>query len=359
MDKWKKLVSMKNLFKSLINLSRQEIITKTIFNLLYIYEILSIKIYKFITLIYIKDKRDYLERKKLYVFVPVWGEKFIDIFLSYSLPSISSDGNLTLLQKKMEVTFFFYTKKESFEILKEKLKGFNYKFNIVLESDLPSYRRTLNKFFSDMLSKGVKDEAMIFLSPPDQIWSEYSIYNMVKMANGKCVNIAVPHGRVSHSCISKEEENIQKNKKNDSRSMVDIFLDCQHKSFKCSYEEDDFNCISWGAISSSSINKNHISVIHNLPSIFLITPTKSDVIFFKRRVSYYLIDHLWQHLLIRESRLKVVGSSDIAFTMEITDENDKVPVKSLNLKNDRYIKIPPSFGVTNCFISSWIGNGKN
>jgi hypothetical protein len=354
---------MKIIFKTIRRIYKKEITIKEvpdkiIFQILYLYEIFTLKLYKLFTLILVKDKRDYTKKERLYVFVPVWGEKHIDMFMSYGLPSVNTDDNLRLLQKDIKVSFFFYTKKESLEYLSKKLNKFDFEFNIVLESDLPPYRRTLSKFLTDMLKKAVKDKAMILLSPPDTIFSDFSILNMVKMANGKGVSIALPHGRVSHSCVSKELKNKLNNGKIDSRAMVDIFLTCQHSAFKCSSEEDDINCIPWGAISSNKFDQHHVSVIHNLPSIYLITPTKSDILFFNRRVSYYIMDHLWQHLLMRESRLKVIGSSDIAFAMEITDDDDKSPVSSFNMRNDRCVQNPPFAGATNSFICSWIGNIK-
>jgi len=274
------------------------------------------------------------------------------------MPSLMQSGNLPFVSKNKKIIFSFYTKVDYIDIIDTKFRvsGCKYDFKINCESNYDSARHSIMLgFLINVLEDCVKNNALMLLAQPDLFYSNNSIKNLIALSENKGVSIAIPHPRVSYECI----ENIGTlsdclNKEVDDEILVKSAISCKHKSFKLSDESLDEN-ITMNGISTNEIDVNHISVVHNLPSVYLFSPIKSDITYFRRRTTFNYVDTTWPHMLLRQSRLKVVASSKIAFVVELTKDHDKITKPRYGMKNnDQYIDgVRPFCNYSNAIINSW------
>ena len=318
----------------------------------------NVLFYQWLTRLLISNKRDMLYREKVYIWVPVWGEEHINMFFDYTLPSLNQENNLPQLREKYDVRIFIYTDSDSksyFE--KEARERFpNLDFTLCLYDKIKNYHndKTLS-FLLDMMKKCVEDCALMLLAMPDFIFANGSLSNIVDLANGKGVSIASSHPRISYEGVN------ETTLKNDLRSGVKISpsqlvrycLKNKHTSLGMMDDLNDENSTLDG-ISVRRVGLNSIAVIHNLPSPFLVSPTESDIKFFKKQVSFNTIDKTWPAHVIREMRLKFIGSSEQFFCAELTKDNDKISDVSSGMKyNDSQSGIKPFMNCANTIISFW------
>ena len=290
-------------------------------------------------------------KKSLFVFVPVWGEDHIDWFFTYCLPSLMQEYNLPLVKNKKKIVFYFYTKEESADHLNRQIKNniVDFESKIYTENCFDDHARDMmSNYFIHILKECIDKKSLLLFAQPDLIFSNGSIDNMVNLSDGKGVSIAVASPRVSIECIKNNNVSVLC----DGGKLTDIILTCQHQSLAFTDDLLDVNS-TLGGISTRRI-KNGIMVTHNLPPVFLCDPIKSDLSFFKRRPLFNIVDKLWPHMLFRQSRLKVVTSSDIALVAELTHDNDKKPKLLSNMKyNDFYKGFPPFVNYSNVSVGLW------
>jgi len=316
---------------------------------------ISLYFWQAVTNVIISNKRNLSRKDVLIVHTMVWGDKYIDWFFDYSLPSIMQSGNLPAIEGK-DIVFYIYTKECDIHILDKRMKGNLYNYKIYSEDEFSDNARDMViNFIINTLEDGVKKNAMILWMPPDCIYSDRSVYNLVTLSDRKGVSIAVPHARVSSSCV--RDSGIINNfldSKVDSSLLMDLTLQCMHASLRFADETLNNNTTD-GGIATRKLDKNNLAVIHNIPSVQLYSPTNDDISFYKKRVTFSDNDHVWPHMLYRQSRLKVVGSSDIAFLVELTDDDDKTPdlTKDMRYNDEISIHNKPFCNYSNVIIHSW------
>lgn len=150
-----------------------------------------------------------------------------------------------------------------------------------------------------------------FYFAPDNLIAKNSLYNLFTIGRHKRHCIAVPHFRVapSFSCDFPIDE----------PELASLALEHIHNTFAQSNDYLEYNQCHLG-FSQRRITDKITTVVHNMPTVFLINPTSSDISFFKKTnydVSEW--DRGWLKKLIRENRLKVIGSSDLACIVEVTE----------------------------------------
>ena len=95
-------------------------------SLIYRYRFFYFKITTFfwnlLSSLIISNARNLVAKKSLFVFVPVWGDKYIDWFFEYCFASLMQKENLPLVKEKKEIIFYFYTKGESVDYLNSSIK---------------------------------------------------------------------------------------------------------------------------------------------------------------------------------------------------------------------------------------------
>ncbi len=314
---------------------------------------LTTNYWKFITRILISNKRETKQKESLFVWVPVWGNKHIDWFFEYALPSLLSSDNLPLVAKKKNVKICFYTKDNDSSLIAERMESLscNYKYSVQTESNFnDGARDMMSNFMIHILDDCIKNNALMLIAQPDLIFSNGSVSNLVELSDGKGVSISVAHPRVSIDSLKKNNVDIANLSKNGT-TMVKVALECAHETLLHADETKDLNSTTSG-IATRKIPSG-LAVIHNLPAVYLCSPIKDDLSFFKRRPGFNIIDKTWPHLLFRQSRLKVVVSSDIAFLIELTSDDIK-PILEPGMKyNDHYQGFPPFVNYSNVIVGLW------
>lgn len=168
-----------------------------------------------------------------------------------------------------------------------------------------------------------------FMAPPDHIWSKGSLYNLVKLAEHSPYCIAVPHIRVKDT-LNNVEFPIE------ARELGRLAVEHAHDTFTNSFDDRDTTECHHG-ITARGLDEALIAIKHNLPSVFMVKFNESDLEYF-RRVNYVLghWDRGWLAKLIDEGRLKIVGSSNIAMTVELTDSRARVNDLKPNVFDDAH-----------------------
>ena len=120
--------------------------------------------------------------------------------------------------------------------------------------------------------------------------------------------------------------------------LVDLAFEHGHQSLLGSIDNEYCNRTFVG-LSIRKITDNTYTVIHNLPMVWLANFTKDDLRFFKTPWSIW--DDRWASLLLRQNRLKVAGSRDLFFCVDLTapmgDGHRTLPIETGLLNSDRFM----------------------
>jgi hypothetical protein len=307
----------------------------------------------------VSNKRDMFYRDKIYIWVPVWGEKHINMFFDYTLPSLCQKGNLPSLSD-YEIILNIYTLDNDVNKIKKGLSDAytDVNFKITTKSEIGFHDNDMMLlFYQDILKKSYENRALLVVAQPDLIFSDGSIFNAIELANGKGVSIAAAHPRISTEGVSATDlkKKLELRQSISSKMLVKLSMDNKHSTLEYASDLKSENTTSSG-ISTRCLSKHSMAVIHNLPAVYVVAPTKSDIKFFNRQVSFNTIDKVWPALLLREMRLKYIGSSDLFFCAELTDDADR-PGKpeKCSRYNDSYSGIKPFMNCANTIIFSWDG----
>jgi len=161
--------------------------------------------------------------------------------------------------------------------------------------------------------------AQFLTAPPDTIFGNGSIANMREMARARDTVVFVPHVRVCPQISTELSTSLS------NAQLVGAAWRHLHKTW--SEAQDGLLQINSfiGGVSWNHLRDGLYSVSHRLPTPYLINFTPEDLVFFKNQIHFGCIDHEWPSELIPEERMRVVGSSDAAFMVEITEPDQNVP----------------------------------
>ena len=259
-------------------------------------------------------------QKKIIIYTLAYGD-YLDYYFDYSLPAIMHESNYgALIKEGFEVEFLLYTI-DSKKFIIEKYKShpfFDLKRVNIVEFDAQGFlapRKIASHAIIDIMNRAVSESSMLFMAAPDMIISNGSLFNAVSTCYGKNTCLASAHARVSTRVLSRIEkcnfDGINSSK------MVSLSFKYAHDNFKYADENLHKNTTQKG-ISYKKISKYIYTVSHNLPSPWLVFPTKEDCKFFQKCQDFNMWDREWLQMLIKTNRIKVVGSSDLYFAIELT-----------------------------------------
>lgn len=295
--------------------------------------------------------------KKVVFYTLAWGD-YIDNYFSYTLPSLLHESNIpNLVDRGYEISFRLYTIEKSEEIqlkFKRQIKSIDqYKFDIVSfkkESDKASI--IANQSTIEVLKHAIAKNLIIFMAVPDAVFSNYSVYNSVVYSYFKRRNFAAAHPRVNENFIRKYKKFPKDGF--ESNELVSYAMRNLHSSFKFAEENLTFNTC-YSGFSFRRLSKSIFAITSNMPSTFVVIPNKEDVKFFETAGSFNEWDRGWLSFLLRKNRIKISGSSDMFFCIEITKETEDTKVKPKKVKfpwRDLTSKVF-SNRVSNTFASIW------
>lgn len=254
------------------------------------------------------------KKQPIIIHVAGWFD-YVDLYYKYGKPSLVNDVK-RLEDEGYEVIW------NEVEFDREKLPVYTNSGNLSADVLLSQLRL--------LIKRAIDTNAIVFMAAPDMIWGQNSMYNMVKLAEGKDeVCIAAPHLRVI--------DNDFQNKTPTNRELVDRVFNYPHQAFLSSFDHNDANGTLSGGLSIRKIDDNNYCVIANLPTVHLVQFNQRDQAFWDNNLCMGHWDRGWLYELYINNRLKLVGSSDIAFCAEITDENrNRCVLQEGCLNNDAF-----------------------
>jgi len=242
---------------------------------------------------------------KLNLYTYFWGEEFKKLFTEYCYKSMMQEGNIpSLLKRGVEVTWDIVTDT-----------------NIEIDNPIVNVQKmnkvnpnakneSINTSFREMIAKSSKNKTTTAIISPDYIVGDKTLYNAFRLLEGRkdgCISVA--HPRV-------EWEKIDGYKPMSNPELVKYAFDYAHVCLHGSFDNNPINN-TWAGIAIRQIDDKTYSVIHNLATPFICQFNQSDVDFFNR-THYAHFDRTFTKKLLEEKRIKLVGSSDVCFFVEIT-----------------------------------------
>ena len=172
----------------------------------------------------------------------------------------------------------------------------------------------------------LSEDAIFFLAPPDTVFAQGSLWNSVQAVENKRYAVAIPHIRATDGppqlpC--------------DAKTLFRWAIHYHHGTFANSFDVKAMNS-TWAGISVRQISPDTCCMMHSLPTPYLVQFTQSDLDFWNNQIEWQQWDRSFLGKLWSEDRLLVVGSSDMAFCIEITEPGANVPELRADQYNDRW-----------------------
>ncbi len=296
-------------------------------------------------------------KSNIYFISSVWGEKFIEIFFTTSIPSILQEGNLNkLLSNDYKCHFFIYTndkneflkhatKYPSFEILRKKVECTIYDHKDYLRNGSNSVSQVCSDAYYFHAKKCIASNAYFFVINVDHIYGNHSFINILNLVRGKKASIATCHLRVDYNSFIKSYpkffhiRNGIINNKYENDELVNITFQHLHEFSKLCNDQLDENCTNAG-VSWRKINDHTYSLVHALPCLLLMQYNESDLPWLEEYDNFTLHDRGWPIRLLHEGRMKIVSSSDIFYSFELSFSDDNKYNTQKNLEYNDQIKDP-------------------
>ena len=280
----------------------------------------------------------------LRIYTALWGNRYIDLFEKTILKSLSWPRNKESILLE-DYTWSFYTNKEDKEKISNLMKaaGFlNLEFRQIMVPTIEKYDQTslivtgykeekidnnhphmgliLLKCFTTEIEECLKQNAKLLLAPPDSIFGDGTIHGILSC------------GSIDHSCVSVPHPRVVDSIFNDLKpltnsELVSLSFKHLHKTWEEANVDLPMVNSYVGGVQWKKIKDDLYRVSHRLPTPYLLHFKPHDLDFFKQQICFGTIDHTWPTNLFGEERIRFVGSSDLAFIVEVTARCQNIPPK--------------------------------
>lgn len=270
--------------------------------------------------------------KALNILTSVWGPGHIEWMERACIRSLRWPKNNAAIK---EATWHIFTRAEDTERVVDLASKVGVKEIRIgelpagLQGTPPQMGLILLQVLLHVMDDCLKNNRQMLMAPPDTIFSEGSIPNLIQAGRFGDTCVAVPHARVNASIFG--------GLKNDSTSgaeLVDLIFKHQHKAWSgaeigIENQSTFIGGIAWEKMKGT---EKTWSVQHMLPTIYLANFIPADVIFFQTshdgsQPVLGAYDHLWPSSLMKDQRQRWIGSSDAACIAEVTKEDLNIPAK--------------------------------
>lgn len=260
--------------------------------------------------------------KQLRVFTSVWGDQHIDWFKKYCLQSLSWPKNRDCLDG---ATWTFLTLEDDVPKIEAALKESgiqieNINFMLLPKNFNPHQAGSLiNEGLLIEMQNCIMYNTKMLLAPPDTIFGNGSIRSMLEVARQRDSVVFAVHARVNPTIEATTEMSNAK--------LVTAAFKNLHKTWSEAVDGGREKVNSYiGGVSWKWVGDGLYAVTHRLPTPYVFNWTPEDIVYFKNQLHWGTIDHSWPHeCLVHTERMRVIGSSDAAFMVEITPENENIP----------------------------------
>lgn len=268
----------------------------------------------------------------------VWGLKHVDLFRRACFRSMNWARNKAALGK--DRVWIVYTLESHFDEIIKIFDGSGFQLKL-MPIDQNQYVVGVQKLvpldacdFGLILLNGLKNDmryslengSRMLFAPPDTIFGDGTIENLLKIGSvpGSCV--AVAHPRVLPTIIDDIEYLAATRGAISNAHLVTMAFKHPHDSWKmCEIGISDNRSLI-GGVAWKSLSSGLYSVSHRMPTHYFCEFTKKDWDFWWGSSSFGAYDHTWPgENLIRSGRQRYVGSSDACFIVEVTDHDRNIP----------------------------------
>jgi len=307
------------------------------------------------------------KKTRVRFFLLLYGDFYIDLFTSYCMPSLLQDGNIpALVREGYELEFCCYTKSSEYEHLLVRCES---TFSRVSEyasvnvipldgfDDHQGHNEIILKAMIDHVERCIEADALMFPIGPDEIFGNRSIYNGVRLVEGKDICLAMGNARLSYEKVSQSrvfEPLTRYEATIENDELVDITFAHGHSSLYGSLDDQDKNHTPYG-VSIRHLHDNVYSVVYNIPSVKVATLHQEDLDYFKNIKTFNLFDREWPTRLVKKNRIKLAASSDLFFVAEVTPDSIGSKLRENCLNNDQPKDMHLSHYVFNSVYCTWIG----
>lgn len=285
-----------------------------------------------------KKKIKLIPSKKFFFSVSLWGAEYIEIFNKVLIPSLLQQNNIPkLFKENYELKFFIFTKGDEpiFNNTNYKALRDYAKIEIINTLKSETYKINEKKYLRDCLtyfiSESIKNHAYSMVLTPDHVYGDSSIYNLIKLVEGKDIGIGSICPRINWNSFRDLDDIFNENITMSNKELVKFSLDNLHNAQK---QCIGVNSIYVNNFSIEEIKKNFYLVSSSRINVCIVKFTNSDLKFFNLTEDYNQIDFSWPRHLIKEGRYKLIGDSDLFFYSELTKEN--IQFKEIPKDKDMY-----------------------
>ena len=163
------------------------------------------------------------------------------------------------------------------------------------------------------LEKCVGGDALL-TAQPDTIFGEGTIKTLVEIGSEGMNAIAVSHPRVKVETFPVLTEPTS------NARLVRLAFEHLHEGWQaCNLKADENNCFM-GGVGWREIDQDLYAISVRIPTTYFVRPRGSDIDFLKT-CKHGGWDHVWPAHLVEQQRHRLIGSSDAAFMVELTDLN--------------------------------------
>jgi hypothetical protein len=257
-----------------------------------------------------------IDEESLTVFCPAWGPAHLDMLSRYALPSVMQDGNLPACgYNKIIVEGSSVGNSQA---LRDVLtQGFSKLPVEVRVMEFPAHEQALLSGLRQVIRLCMHRHTRLLLLMPDTIIANGGIFNMLTYCRDKPVSVAAPHLRVNADTFTATFDTRIFQHRMESSELVNLAMIHAHQSLSASYARRD-NGTQRGGISLTYLSDRLTTIIHYLPTVYLAWFEESDAAFFDRAGFFGFWDHQWNQHLAAQGRLRVFGSSELFFAVELT-----------------------------------------
>jgi hypothetical protein len=265
-----------------------------------------------------------MNAKPVRLFTCVWGS-YLDLFEKALVQSLCWPLNKAALQG---AKWDLCTKREDFGPAVDIAKrvGIDIELHEIpdeMVGDHPMMGAILLKIFRPVIKRNLDSGSRMLLAPPDTIFGGDTIANLLALGDRKDSVIFVAHPR-AHPTILDELDPIRST---GNGKLVSYAWKHLHKSWsEAEYYPGIQRINSFvGGVFWRKLNDETMAITHRLPTPYLINWTEFDYNYFNNALVFGQIDHDWPNFLVDQERCRVVGGSDAAFIVEITDAGKNIP----------------------------------
>lgn len=272
--------------------------------------------------------------KPLRIFAPVWGDAHIRQFEMAILKSFGWPENYAALEDNIR-SWHIYTMPADEGKLTGLMKRTAQPFQIHFLKPFSDEKGRLEELTNaglEVMAACVKDQSLFFTGESDFVFADGSIEPMLALAQRPRVTVTVPHMRVLPPFLDLLDHPVS------CSEMVGMAMKHAHptwtdgqigiKGFFRTFSNQFYGGLSWERLG------NLYLVQHVIPNAWIANIEPSDLEFMKACRVWSAWDHILPSKFIKEGRNRIIGSSDAAFIVEITELNDRnAPGSHIDMKN--------------------------